>query len=82
MGIPTFKYEKIELLVCIYEISRELVFIYEIAGCSQCLTVTPVTIVNHYHIRRKALKQGTGIYRKHVWKLESGLWNLNQAEVL
>ena len=45
VGIPTFKYEKIELLVCIYEISRELVFIYGISGCSRCLT--PVTIVNH-----------------------------------
>ena len=44
MGIPIFKYEKIELLVCIYEISRELVFIYGISGCSRCLT--PVTIVN------------------------------------
>ena len=42
--IPTFKYEKIELLVCIYEISRELVFIYGISGCSRCLT--PATIVN------------------------------------
>jgi len=32
VGIPTFKYEKIELLVCVYEISRELVFIYGIFG--------------------------------------------------
>ena len=32
----TFKYEKIELLVCIYEISRELVFKYGISGCSRC----------------------------------------------
>ena len=38
MGIPIFKYEKIELLVCIYEISRELVFKYGISGCSRCLT--------------------------------------------
>ena len=30
----TFKYEKIELLVCIYEIPRELVFIYGISGHS------------------------------------------------
>ena len=30
----TFKYEKNELLVCIYEIPRELVFIYGISGHS------------------------------------------------
>ena len=42
--IPTFKYEKIELLVCIYEISKELVFIYGISACSRCLT--PATILN------------------------------------
>ena len=39
-----FKYEKIELLVCIYEISRDLVFKYGISGCSRCLTL--VTTVN------------------------------------
>ena len=44
MEIPTFKYEKIELLVCIYEISKELVFIYGISACSRCLT--PATILN------------------------------------
>ena len=33
MGITISKYEKIELLVCIYENSRELVFIYGISGC-------------------------------------------------
>ena len=38
-GSPVFKYEKIELLVCIYEISGELVFKYGISGCSRCLTV-------------------------------------------
>ena len=37
-------YEIIELLVCIYEISRELVFKYGISGCSRCLTL--VTTVN------------------------------------
>ena len=37
MGIFIFEYEKIELLVCVYEISRELVFIYGIYGCSRCL---------------------------------------------
>ena len=40
----TFEYEKIELLACIYEISRELVFKYGISGCSRCLTL--VTTVN------------------------------------
>ena len=35
-GSPVFKYDKIELLVCIYEISRELVFKYGISGCSRC----------------------------------------------
>ena len=39
MENPTFKYEKIELLVCIYEISRELVFKYGISRCSRCLTL-------------------------------------------
>ena len=34
MRILIFKYEKIELLVCIYEISGELVFIYGISGWS------------------------------------------------
>ena len=44
MGIPTFKYEKNELLVCIYEISGVLVFKY---GISRCLAL--VTIVNPTH---------------------------------
>ena len=44
MGNPIFKYEKFELLVCIYEISRALVFKYGISGCSRCLTL--VTTVN------------------------------------
>ena len=44
MGNPIFKYKKIELLVCIYEISRELVFKYGISGCPRCLTL--VTTVN------------------------------------
>ena len=35
MGIPIFRYEKIELLVCIYEIPRELVFIYGILWMEQ-----------------------------------------------
>ena len=39
-----FRYEKIELLICIYEISRELIFKYGISGCSRCLTL--VTTVN------------------------------------
>ena len=43
-GNPVFKYENIELLVCIYEISRELVFKYGISGCSRCLTLE--TIMN------------------------------------
>ena len=43
-GSPIFKYEKIELLVCTYEISRELVCKYGNFGCSRCLT--PATIVN------------------------------------
>ena len=43
-GNPIFKYEKFELLVCIYEISRALVFKYGISGCSRCLTL--VTTVN------------------------------------
>ena len=38
-GNPVFKYEKIELLVCIYEISGELVFKYGISRCSRWLTV-------------------------------------------
>ena len=41
---PTFKYEKIELLVCIYEVLGELVFKYGISGCSRCLTLE--TIMN------------------------------------
>ena len=36
--------KKIELLVCIYEISRELVCKYGTYACSRCLT--PATIVN------------------------------------
>ena len=44
MGNPIFKYEKIELLVCIYEISRELVFKYGISGSPRCLTL--VNIMN------------------------------------
>ena len=44
MGSPVIKYEKIELLVCIYEISRELVCKYGIYACSRYLT--PATIVN------------------------------------
>ena len=56
MGIPTFKYEKIELLVCIYEISRELVFIYRIFGCSQC--VTPATIGNPIPFHPKFIRDG------------------------
>ena len=44
MGNPIFKYEKIELLVCIYEIPRELVFKYVISGCLRCLTL--VNIMN------------------------------------
>ena len=44
MGNPMFKYEKFELLVCIYEISTALVFKYGISGCSRCLTL--VTTVN------------------------------------
>ena len=44
MGNPIFIYEKFELLVCIYEISRALVFKYVISGCSRCLTL--VTTVN------------------------------------
>jgi len=41
---PTFKNEKIELLVCINEILGELVFKYGISGCSRCLTLE--TIMN------------------------------------
>ena len=44
MGNPISKYERIELLVCIYEISRELVFNYGISECSRRLTL--VTTVN------------------------------------
>ena len=44
MGNPIFKYEKFELLVCIYEISRALVFKYGICGC-----LALVTIVNPTH---------------------------------
>ena len=44
MGNPIFKYEKIELLVCINEILGELVFKYGISGCSRCLTLE--TIMN------------------------------------
>ena len=75
VGIPTFKYEKIELLVCIYEISRELVFIYEISGCSWCLT--PVTLVNHYH----TLKKGTETGYRHLSKvrLEIGIQTLESG---
>ena len=64
MGIPIFKYEKVELLVCIYEISRELVFIYGISRCSRCLT--PVIIVNHYHTLKHCaqFKRGPKIFRK------------------
>ena len=36
---PTFKYETIELLVCIYKVIGELVFKYGISGCSRCLTL-------------------------------------------
>ena len=39
MRNPIFRYEKIELLVCIYEISREMVFKYGISGCPRCLTL-------------------------------------------
>ena len=56
---PVFKYEKIELLVCIYEISRELVCKYGIYACSRCLT--PATIVNpipsQVHMRQLVLSQ-------------------------
>ena len=44
MRIVIFKYEKIELLVCIYEVLGELVFKYGIYGCSRCLTLE--TIMN------------------------------------
>ena len=44
MENPTFKNEKIELLVCINEILGELVFKYGISGCSRCLTLE--TIMN------------------------------------
>ena len=44
MENPTFKNEKIELLVCIYEVLGELVFKYGIYGCSRCLTLE--TIMN------------------------------------
>ena len=53
MENPTFKYEKIELLVCIYEILGELVFKYGTSGCSRCLTLE--TIMNPHG---KALKMG------------------------
>ena len=39
MGNPIFKYEKFELLVCIYEYSRALIFKYGISGCSRCLDI-------------------------------------------
>ena len=41
---PHLNMKKIELLVCIYEFSRDQVFKYGISGCSRCLTL--VTIVN------------------------------------
>jgi len=41
---PTFKSEKIELLVCIYEVLGELVFKYGISGYSRCRTLE--TIMN------------------------------------
>ena len=46
MGIFIFEYEKIELLVCVYEISRELVFKNGISGSSRCLTLgTTVNLI-------------------------------------
>ena len=46
MGNPIFKYEKFELLVCIYEISSAPVFKYGISGCLRCpklgTTVNPI----------------------------------------
>ena len=75
MGIPTFKYEKIELLVCIYEISRELVFIYGISRCSQCLT--PVTIVNYYHTLKKGTENRVQAFNESTsgsWNPDSGVW--------
>ena len=50
MGNPIFKYEKSELLVCIYEISRELVckYIWNIFG----IGLTNVTGVRHLSIQK------------------------------
>ena len=75
MGIPTFKYEKIELLVCIYEISRELVFIYGISRCSRCLR--PVIIVNHYHTLKKGTENRVQAFIESTsgnWNPDSGVW--------
>ena len=75
VGIPTFKYEKIELLVCIYEISRELVFIYGISRCSRCLT--PVIIVNHYHTLKKGTENRVQAFIESTsgnWNPDSGVW--------